>query len=300
MEHGTFAFVDAASYAPKLVLRIPKEDVQSKGCKMQVMVPLAPSVYYDPFTARVETQQGVAHVQHLGRLELEKQVGWSAHPMVWDAEMRAWWEGGDEDAVGVEPASQRTDGPCSGAACEHTAVLVDLDTAHGSEMGLEITIPLHKRYQIAQVHPVPVHVEIKHDAPAWLPAHIAPLYERAADVLASVASHALSWIARIHTRHYQSVELTGAHTAPILFAACTEGDIPEWDVADVHEILPDAYTHLRPRFEAKLQDAYLFVPPTPLLRMSKTVADMPVGDAGLYPLVQLGTFAATLLAMLLA
>ncbi|WFD31148.1 hypothetical protein MSPP1_002182 [Malassezia sp. CBS 17886] len=108
MHDGSFEFVDIPSYAPTLRVHVPLAALDSRSCRVYVLAPLPPALYYDPYTARINATQPVQRVDPLGYLELERHAGWTAQSHA-DAEFvpRSWWEGSMLESAFLDPPLDR-------------------------------------------------------------------------------------------------------------------------------------------------------------------------------------------------
>jgi len=315
---GTFSYEQLGSYTPKLVVRVPRASVHHKRCRPFVFVPLSPSVYFDPYTARVEGFGVTAHAQLLGHTELEKPIGWStsgAFEVELDhAERRGWWE---QDTESLEP-SPLPPGACRGAACEQTAVLVALDNTYGKlsdEVRLEV--PLHLRYARAFLQQEPAPGVRSGDAYAFravvdaVPGLAPPLrhaLDRGAGVLDraidsardAYLEHVTPWVERWTRENFQPVSLLPPQVdGPLLLARCAgiaepnAADEDVWEKRPAEQLLPETHKHLAKQLVAAVEGgegmASMFARDSPLRSISSTMADIPAADASLYPTVQLVT-----------
>ena len=129
MDHrARFGFLQRRSYAPQLSVDIPAEIARQTKCTVFTLIPLPPALLYDPFTARIERSEAVSDAQFLGHLELEKAVGWAGEGAYEDEVRRTWWERNDFQDPDLAPPAARLES-CHGKACEHTALLLELDRA---------------------------------------------------------------------------------------------------------------------------------------------------------------------------
>lgn len=297
-ERGGFRYEAVDSFAPKLTVRVPGALAREPHCSTHILVPLSASLYFDPYTARMQRDQRVVDVQHLGLLELEKSEGWSADGVQDTATQKSWWEQSG-DAVRAAPV-------CEDDACERTAVLAELDPGAGNESA-EVTFPLHLRYQQALSHraDTPKHTHtLEWSLPtspdeSWM-RRISRTTTHAARTLAqawerAIAPHLTHWT----QQNYSPVPLAGpmAHD-PVILAVCERAPPPgKWFAADLDDVLPAAYAHLRGDLAAALAlpSQQVYVPRMNLAGPDATL-QAPVGDATLYPSVVVITLLAVLLA----
>ncbi|WFD27801.1 hypothetical protein MNAN1_002806 [Malassezia nana] len=144
---GRLRWTERTSYAPTAWIDVPDAP---EGCSLHLLYTLPPTVFFDPYTARCTPPVVDRHLW--GPIDLEHMPGWASESR-WAAQIEkappAWWEG----------EGPRAHAPCTGSACEHTALLLDL--AHGGE----VRIPLHVRY--AHAVPMPLLDRERHGPEAF-------------------------------------------------------------------------------------------------------------------------------------
>lgn len=307
MDHrARFGFLQRGSYAPQLRVDIPAELARQNKCTVFTLIPLPPALLYDPFTARIERSEAVSDAQFLGHLELEKAVGWAGEGAYEDEVRRTWWERNDFQDPDLAPHAARLE-TCHGKACEHTALLLELDPpANTAQLDVHLNVPLHVRYHAAQARDADVPPA---DAPA---AHDGSAWGRATHALAH-AQHRWqqftdSYLARWTQTQYEHVPLLANNAGPVVFASCSEppdpmiweetGTYPLLTYAAPAQLLHGEHAHLLTELSGALamQTSPLYTPIAASYTDEPTSADVPIGNAALYPAVLLMTLLAVLFA----
>ncbi|WFC99822.1 hypothetical protein MYAM1_002568 [Malassezia yamatoensis] len=224
----------------------------------------------------------------MGPIELEKPVGWAAKGTYEDEIQRTWWERNDyansEHADGKSSSSHQS--LCHGPACEHTAVLLQLEASPTQEETTDIPIPLHIRYHSAHLvrrESTAENVKLNTSASSSI-AWPSSFQNLVSEWKHNVAPRIQRW----KGNEYQSVPILSP-AGPKIFAACDTPPNPsQWQQIDSHELLPNSHAHLRPDLNVLLappRPLYSLV--TPLEIMSENQMQIPVGDVSWYPAVQL-------------
>lgn len=225
VHRGRVVYTHLSSYAPRLEIETPNVP---ETCSSYVLVPLPSAVYFDPYTAQLDSLPAVRDVFLLGQLDLEKPQGWSDMDRATDyveEVPRMWWEGAPS------PSTQT----CHGDECEHAALLVALDGTASTK----ISVPLHMRYLQAMHWPNTSRLETydlswitSATMPAQLPASLTPAWHVATALVQRLASRGLqvaSYLDSFLMPHYDRIHL--AKNAPIFFATCEQPTDSEWDPA---------------------------------------------------------------------
>lgn len=277
-EGGRLRWAQRASYAPTAHINVPEAP---EGCSLHLLYTLPPSAFFDPFTARLAPPVRDVHV--LGAVDLEHMPGWASESrMASQIEnvSRAWWEG-------EARSSYRS---CTGAQCEHTALLLDL--AHGGE----VDVPLHMRYARATRSHAP--------------------QDTTAQPLINVTQrlstdHALgAWLHRTLSAWHRGLspwftERTVPQAlladVPVVIAVCPAAMPIDWDAIDMTDplsLLPPTHAQWHPQLRALFNEQFVYVPLVPMDVPSETSALIPIGDTALAAPVILTTIAAVWLATL--
>lgn len=307
VDRPSFEFTRVRSYAPELGVSIAGAFLKHDSCRRFLLVALPGHVFFDPYTARLSDAPNVRSADVLGQLELERPARWTDLEGSDPHDYRSWWERPDEDDTKLPiPAA------CQGAECERTAVLLELaHNATSDESETRIEVPLHIRYMLPTVPthlrrmPRHVSVPLSEQVDEWLPDSLAVKgmhsVQGAFDKFAATYINTLKpTIGHLSDRHYEDIDLLPLDSAPpTLVASCPpqkklRESTYEWEPISTSDLLPSEYAHLRKPLADLLghgTEPALYTPIEPMIALSATSTKVPVGDASLYPVVQLTTFA---------
>ncbi|WFD20549.1 hypothetical protein MCAP1_002796 [Malassezia caprae] len=255
---GRLRWTQRNSYAPTAWIDVPDAP---EGCTLHLLYTLPPSTFFDPFTARPSLPVRDVHV--LGPVNLENMPGWATEPRLASQIENApptWWE-----------SAPKSRAPCTGAECEHTALLLDL------AQGGEVRVPLHVRYARATFTDTRVTTVPK--GHAWL--------DRAADAWQRALA---PWLATPTAPQALLAD------APIALSVCAPHAPAGGDVMDTTALLPPSHAHWHTQLQALLGTSTVHAQRIALPH--ETSAAIPVGDAALAAPVLLTTIAAVWLATL--